>query len=245
MQSLFVKSIAIVLCLMGGNLLRAEEPQRQISVSGESEVRIAPDEIILTLGVETYNIDLKTAKAENDSLVKSALEIASDYEIPEKYLKTDYIEIQPVFESYNHKQNFLHYQVRKTIALTIRKIDSYEPLLTDMLEAGIDHVIGIDFRTTDLRTHKDAARALAVRAAREKAEAMAGELDQILGEVISISEHSSGYYPWYGSSWYGRSGGYMSQNVIQNTGGAGISGAVLAPGQISITAKVGVTFVLK
>src|SRR5262245_32977077 len=37
-----------------------------ISVNGEAEIRVVPDEVILTLGVETFNKILKAAKNLND-----------------------------------------------------------------------------------------------------------------------------------------------------------------------------------
>ena len=39
---------------------------RTITVSGDAEVRVVPDEVILTLGVETWDKDLDAAKEEND-----------------------------------------------------------------------------------------------------------------------------------------------------------------------------------
>ena len=38
---------------------------RWIGVSGESEVRVVPDEVILTVGVETHHEDMNAAKAQN------------------------------------------------------------------------------------------------------------------------------------------------------------------------------------
>ena len=43
---------------------------RLITVSGDAEVRVVPDEVILTLGVETWNKNMDRAKRENDWLVE-------------------------------------------------------------------------------------------------------------------------------------------------------------------------------
>ena len=47
--------------------LRADEPMpRTISTTGESIVFVTPDEVTVSLGVETFNADLDKSKSEND-----------------------------------------------------------------------------------------------------------------------------------------------------------------------------------
>jgi uncharacterized protein YggE len=111
------------------------------------------------------------------------------------------------------------------------------------LKAGVNHVHGVDFRTTELRKHRDRARSLAIQAAREKATMMAGELGQRIGQPHSIREGHAGWWSWYGRWWGSSWRGRMSQNVIQEASG-GTGGGTLAPGQIAITANVTVTFEL-
>jgi uncharacterized protein YggE len=106
-------------------------------------------------------------------------------------------------------------------------------------------VLGIQFRTTELRKHRDEARGLAIQAAREKAVAMAGELGQAVGPPKTIYEQQVGWYSAYNAWWGARYGGSMSQNVIQETGAGTMSSATtVAPGQITVNAKVTVTFEL-
>ena len=115
-----------------------------------------------------------------------------------------------------------------------------------MLTAGANYVHGIDFRTTELRKHRDAARALALVAAREKAEAMAATLNVPLGAPQNIQEGYSGWWSPYTSWWGQRSGGMMTQNSVQYSDGRGAASEdALSPGQISVSANVSVTFELR
>ena len=77
--------------------VRAAEPDpaRQISVTGDAEVRVAPDEVLLTLGVETWDKDLATAKGQNDERVKKVLALTAEYGIGSKDVQTEYINIEP------------------------------------------------------------------------------------------------------------------------------------------------------
>ncbi len=218
-----------------------------ISVSGRAEVRVTPDEVLLTLGVETFDLDLATAKAANDVRIQAVLAVAIEHGISRSHLQTDYLNIEPHYEyEYERRRNFVGYAVRKTLVVTLRDIDKFESLLSGVLEAGANYVHGIDFRTTELRRYRDQARSQALKAAKEKAAAMAAELGLEVGEPRSIQEGYVGWWSSYGSWWGSRSRGTMTQNVIQNVGGqSGEPEGPMTPGQLAVTAEVRVSFVLR
>ena len=165
--------------------------------------------------------------------------------VPAKHIQTDHISIEPRYRDSYEQRDFVGFFVRQTIVITLKDITRFEDLLTDVLDAGANYVHGIQFRTTELRKHKDEARALAIRAAREKAVALAAELGQKVGEPYAIREEQSGW--WSGYGWWGSTGNFgMTQNVVQNTGEAPTTTeGALAPGQISVTARVTVSFSLE
>jgi uncharacterized protein YggE len=218
---------------------------RSITVSGEAEVRVAPDEVVLTLGVQTSDRDLSIAKADNDRRVEAILAAAEQQGIKREHLQTDYLEIEPRYRDAYEAFDFIGYFVRKTIVVRSRDIGAFESLLASVLEAGANYVHGIDFRTTELRQYRDRARSLALQAAQEKAKAMAGEMGQEIGRPLSIREDYYGWWSSYGSWWGSRGGGRMTQNVVQSTGTAprDLDGPTL-PGQLSVTARVTVSFEL-
>jgi uncharacterized protein YggE len=218
---------------------------RSITVSGEAEVRVGPDEVVLTLGVQTSDLELAVAKAENDRRVEAILAAAEKQGVEREHLQTDYLEIEPRYRDAYEAFDFIGYFVRKTIVVRLRDIGAFESLLASVLEAGANYVHGIDFRTTELRRYRDRARSLAVQAAEEKARAMAADVDQEIGRPLSIREDYYGWWSWYGSWWGSRGGGRMSQNVVQSAGTAprDLEGPT-SPGQLSVTARVTVSFEL-
>jgi uncharacterized protein YggE len=219
--------------------------QQTISVRGHAEIRVVPDEVLLTLGVESFSEELDGAKADNDRRVTAIVAAAVAHGVSTEHLKTDYLEIEPRYkDSYEH-QRLLGYLVRKSIVITVRDLEAFEDLLAESLTAGANYVHGIEFRTTELRRHRDRARSLALVAAREKAEAMASEYGRLIGDAVTIGEGYSGFWSPYGSWWGGRWGGGASQNVVQTAGGGGPQpNGPTAPGQLSISAGVNVTFEL-
>ena len=214
-----------------------------ITVNGEAEVRIMPNEVILRLGVETSDKALSTAKQQNDRIVAKVLALTEQYGIPPEHVQTDYIHIEPRYDNYTQRE-FVGYFVHKTVVITLRDLTRFEDLLSSLLESGVNYVHSIEFRTTDLRKYRDEARELALQAAREKATAMAATLGQKLGEPRTIQEEANNWWSGYGSGWWGQWGG-MTQNVIQEVGGDYASfDSSLAPGQISVTARVAVSFAM-
>jgi uncharacterized protein YggE len=218
---------------------------RRITVNGAAQVMVVPDEVVLTLGVETWDLELAKARQENDEIVKQVFEVAEDMRIDSKYVQTDYISIEPRYQDSYTQKDFIGYFVRKNIVITLKDLDKFEELYGRALEAGVNYVHGVDFRTTELRKYRDQARALAIQAAQEKAVALASELDQEVGEPTMIQENYDNWWSGY-SSWWGSYGAGAYQNVVQNSGQVQTETEdTLAPGQISVTASVTVAFELK
>ncbi len=215
-----------------------------ISVTGDADVRVIPDQVLLTLGIETQDADLTKAKARNDEVAAGLLALAEEYDIAARNVQTDYISVFPVYEDeYSVRSRLVAYRVQRMVVITLSDISRFEGLLSDALLAGANHVHGVQFRTTELRKHRDQARALALRAAREKAEALTAELGLRVGEPRTITEEYSGWWSWYDSWWGSRYGGSMAQNVVQEVGSAGYApDSALAPGQITVNARISVTF---
>lgn len=218
-----------------------------ISITGDATVKVVPDEVVITLGVETRNVSLDIAKEENDKRVKRVVAIAQSHGIEAKHIQTDFINIYPEYEYRNSAvDRIVGYRVGKTIVITLHDIGEFDSLFSDVLELGANYVHGVEFRTTELRKYRDEARALAINAAREKAAALAAELGQSIGTPTYISENNTGWWSSYGSWWGYRWGGTMSQNVVQNAGLEGFTTEDgVAPGQIRVNASVSVTFELR
>ena len=210
---------------------------RLITVTGEAEVRVVPDEVVFDLTVQTMDKNLRQAKAQTDERLKRLVELTRRYEVAPKDVQTDYVRVEPRYRGNDETRLFVGYAVRKDLLFTLRDVSKAEALLSEVIESGITRVNGVSFRTSQLRKHRDEARVLAIRAAREKAVALAGELGQKVGKAYSIEEEAP------------PSGRMMMQNVSSNAvgfadGDAAASSGTLALGQINVNARVTVRFEL-
>jgi uncharacterized protein len=241
--------LAVVILVALSSSPRAQTPAASsanvISVSGDAEVRVVPDEVVLSLGVETFDQVLKSAKDLNDDRIKKTIAAARNHGVAAEQIQTDYIAIEPRYPDGDVTRQLLGYVVRKSVIVRLKNITRFEDLLSATLEAGVTHVHGIEFRATELRKYRDQARVLALKAAQEKADLLVREAGRRLGQTLTIGEASYGYLSSYGAWWGSRYGSMSAQNAVQNMGGSGIGNdSTLAPGQIAIRANVNVSFVM-
>jgi uncharacterized protein YggE len=229
-------SAIIFIALMGiatSGFSVPDDVLRTITVKGQSEIRVIPDQAILNIGVVIFKKDLGVAKNEHDRIVSSVLAAAKKAGVSKDHLKTDYLQIQPRYRDTGPDRLFLGYDVRQSIMTTVTDIERVEDILSSMLEAGANQVHGVEFRTSELRKHKDEARSLALDAAKEKAEAMGKQLGQSIGRPISITEESaSRIIP-----------SLSNKMRISGSGTGGGEGTMVA-GRIVISARVSVKFEL-
>ena len=219
-------------------------PPPLITVSGQAEVRVPPDQVVFTLGIEAVDKDILAAKQRTDDSVKEVLAIARKNNVKPEDVQTSQISIQPKYNTddldYEQrrtvKREFVGFQVSKTVAVILRDISRFDSLLFDVLKAGVTRLSNLEFRDSQIRRHKDQARAMAIKAAQEKANLLAREIGQSIGPAYSITE--SGVNPYSN----------VTQNAVAGVAGRGSeseSESAIAPGSISITAQVTVSFRLQ
>ena len=218
-----------------------------ITVTGQAEVRVPPDEVVFTLVVESVDKDVLAAKKKTDESVKQVFALARDNKVNTDDVQTSYISVEPKYntddlaygdERRGVKRVFIGYEVSKTIAIRLKDISRFDPLLSDVLKAGVTKVSNVEFRDSQIRRHRDQARAMAIKAAQEKANLLAREIGQTIGPAHSIAEGVASRYP-------SQSMMQNSTSVISGDLSASESESAIAPGLISVTAQVTVSFELK
>ncbi len=213
-----------------------------VSTTGAAVVYVQPDEAVVSFGVETYDPSLDKSKQQNDeksaALVKAVLALG----IEEKHLSTDRMEVELRYADRGKPVAGIEgYFARRWYSVHLKDVKLLEKLIDTVLKSGANRLSGIEFRTSELRKHRDQARKMAIRAAKEKAELLAAELGASVGGPRTINE--SGSYGYSG----GRNWNFNSyaQNAAQVMPGGGDGGETTPLGQIAVSATVAVTFDLK
>ena len=233
--------ISCMALLTAASLSRADNtPPPLVTTTGNSEVKVVPDLADLRFDIELRNTNLKTAlaqEAEKMSQLVAALKAAG---IGERDLQTSQVTINPVYQqengTYAETAKIAFFSVSQTVGCTLRDIQKITAITTRAIDAGANRVSGVTLRTSKLRQYRDQARVMAVKAAKEKALALAGELGSKVGKPHSITEQSSEIPAIL-------LGNSFAQNAAAAPGDSG-SNSAFEPGTISISATVTVAFVL-
>ena len=224
--------ISSQLCLgqFYGNLNAGEKTFR---VSGDAILRIQPDQVVLSLGVETRGKELIDTKNKNYEIVNKAIEYCKEQGIPERYIQTDYIRINPHY-SYGNDVIVDYYSVNQSISIVLEDLDKYERILTELLKLGINKVDNIEFRTTKLKEYRYQVRKMAIEAAKEKAKFLSNEVDIKLGEIINIGETVTNPTNSFSRSNYANT----SQVMVQSFSNGTVDSGALSVGLLSLKATI-------
>jgi uncharacterized protein YggE len=189
-------------------------------------------------------------EAENSAAIQAVTSAVRALGVEARDIATDIYVIEPVYEDYDSLY-IKGYRIHNVLAITLRDVSKTSAVIAAALQAGANQVINVTLYTSQLRQFRDQAREMAMKAAREKAQALAKAAGAEAGCVLSINENSWSAYNgwWYGSS---QAQNAMTQNVMQNTApaagpgtGAGADNEPISLGQISVRAEINASFGLK
>jgi len=241
-----MRAILVLLLLVPTFLCHAQlSSPNGVNVSGDAQVNVIPDRVTILLGVETRSKNLDEASSQNDLLIRQVLAAARRLEVNASDIQTDFIHVDLAYKNNDDSTLVDYYKVTKEVQVVLKDVSKFESLVSAVLHAGANHIYGIDFSTSELRKYRDQARALATKAAMEKANDLAAAAGmKVVGKPTSLTTYSYGGGSSYRYCCGYSYGGNMAQNVVQNQVGAGDSGgeSTIALGKIAVYASVTMTF---
>lgn len=223
---------------------------RTINVSGTAVVNVKPDRALIKLGVQSNGRSAKEAQANNTATINKVTNALKSLGIESKDIATDWYIVEPLYEDYDSLR-IKGYRIYNIIEVTVRDVDKANDVMVAAFQAGANQVVNVDFYSSELRKYRDQAREMAMKAASEKANALAQAAGAETGCVLSINENSSSYFNGWGW-WWGRYGNNQNQyqNSVQNIAPSegespSAEDGPISTGMISIRAEVSATYSLK
>jgi uncharacterized protein YggE len=222
---------------------------RTVQVSGTAVVNVEPDRALIQLGVQSNGRTPKEVQAMNTITISKVIKALRQIGIEARDISTDRYVIEPLYEDYDSLR-IKGYRIHNVLSVTMRDVDRTSDAIAAAFQAGANQVVNVEFYTSELRKYRDQAREMAMKAASEKASALAQSAGANADCVLSISENSWSYFNgrnwWYG----GGNQNLWAQNAVQNVApvtNEPVSGEdePVSMGQISIRAEVSATFGLK
>ena len=231
-----MKKTAIILFTMLVTAIQAQEIKQipMVNVSGEGKVKIEPDQALITISVETKGNDAVSVKKDNDKKMDAVLKLIKKANIAKEDFQTQRVSLNPNYD-YEKKKNY--FLASQTVQILLKDLSKYDELMAGTVDAGINRINNVEFKTSKLLQLQSDARKLAIEDAKTKAEDFVSVLGQKVGKAITISDNSAGYNPQpilYRAM--------KSEAMAMNDGA---QNETLALGEIEIVVNVGVSFILE
>lgn len=249
MKYLFFLLSALV-CFNIASMAQTVTVQPSVSVVGEADMMVSPNQIGFTFEVVTTDPTIAAAKRANDTASAKTISVAKNFNIPNDDLQTDRLTISPRYadeKDARGKGTVIGYEVTKRIVVTFKQLDRIDEFLAKVIDAGVNRIVNIDIANSDLEKYQQQVRLLAVDNARAKADAYAKRLGQKVGHAYVIREESAdtpGYTSGFGSGSGNGDGAADSSPSDLSVPNAYSQAVTFALGKIPVSDKIYVTFEL-
>lgn len=183
-----------------GFVLTSSGAGGRITVTGTGTVSGTPDQIVLSMGVQTSASSVSTALADANMAARRVISALKSGGVHAADIQTSGLSISPGYRS--NSQVPVGYDVSEQLTATLRILAKAGSQIQAAAAAGgnATTVDGVSLNLTDTSALLARARASAVRDANAKATQFAGALGKPLGGVISISDQSQvSPYPEFGA----------------------------------------------
>ncbi|MHC1626610.1 MAG: SIMPL domain-containing protein [Methanoculleaceae archaeon] len=205
MKGIAVLTAALsILCAIGAGGVAAAQSddgsEHVIQVSGTGTVTTTPDEVRISLGVETENPDLQVAQQKNAEIMDAVIMAIRDAGIPERDIRTTGYSIYHTTKDVKRSsiipgegKTFFH--VSNTVVVTLKDTSRAGEIIDLAVEHGANRVNSIQFTLSRERQQELRSEALtrAVARARADADTVAAALGKRIVDVKEVSV--GGSYP--------------------------------------------------
>jgi uncharacterized protein YggE len=171
---------------------------RRISVNGSSVVRLPPDRVSFSVGVETQAVSVAAAFRANNSKLSAVLTALKAKGVQAKEIQTSNLEIA---SRDAEGKKLAGFRVSNLVTVTREDPASVSDLLQAAVAAGANQAGSLRFFVSEPAKVQRRGLELAYQDAQTKAETLAGLAKRSLGEVACVSETG----PWGGAGLENRS----------------------------------------
>ncbi|MDQ7820740.1 MAG: SIMPL domain-containing protein [Armatimonadota bacterium] len=188
----------ILAVLLAAALLpaRAQAPEpgrRQIVTQGTGRVQVAPTEAAVVVAVQVQRATAVEASREVARIADQTLRRLHQLGIRRQMIRTSGVQVYPVFSTpRDGAPQVAGYRAIYAVTVTLTDLSLVGPVIDDAVRAGMNQVAGVTWGLRDPSAARREALALAVREAREAAEAIAAAAGLQIAGVERIVEESAG-----------------------------------------------------
>ena len=230
-----MKNSILILAFLTAFLTHSQEVKQipLISVNGEGKVKVIPDQVAISVSLESKGAKAADVKKENDLKIDAVLKFIKKMNIDKKDFQTQRVSLNDQFDYQKKKHNYVATQ---TVVIDLKDLTKYDDLMEGLMDAGINNINGVQFTSSKLEIYKSEARKLAIKEAKLKAEDYVSVLGQKVGKAFTITDNSQNYNPIQNRMYAMAAKSFDIESEPRET---------LAIGEIEIIINVQVTFLLE
>ena len=230
---MFSRSVPIalaILCLGAALSAPVHAADRQIAVTGEGRVAVAPDMATVSFGVRREARAAGQAMTAASEAAAAVLATLADAGIASSDIQTTRIGLDPRYQHSNDGSppRITGYIASNDLSVRVRDLDGLGAVLDRVVTDGANSFTGIAFGLADSGSREAEARAMAVRDARARAETLAEAAGVALGPVRTITE----------------AGGVSASQPMLRGAMMEAAAVPVAEGEIDVTVRVNVVFAI-
>ena len=234
-----IAAFFIIFCLAGCG--GGDKRRSNIIVSGTGTVFAQPDTVQMHISLSHVAATTRQAQEEVGNMVRKALKILQDSGVEEKNIQTASLRFMPEYDWGSGKRVLLGQKAEQTIVFSVENLNGVSGIIDQLIGINGIELQQMQFSVKDNSALYARSRELAWQKAREKAEQYAKLSGMKIAGTLGISEN--GNMPVSPVSQRA-----MFSNQMQDSfagAAAGDGSTVLPTGEMEITSRVSVEFLLK
>lgn len=210
-----------------------------MNVDGVGQVRVEPDSLRATVGVEARASTLQAARREAEAKTRAVLQALENLQIASLVIRTVDIDIRPILERQQPGDEtpprIIGYAATSTLSASLRGVSTDElrnqgsRILEAALSSGANVVGGVEFFLNKPREAHRLALAAAVEDAQKNARTMADQAGLRLVQLEHLSGQSEPFFQ-------------SAQKSLMAADMAGGASFPVEPGELQVTVEVSARF---
>ncbi len=197
-----ISVLALLLAACQVTVRQPGEPeQNTISVNGNAQFKVAPDEATVFIAVETNGTTSKEAQDKNTELMNTVQAALKRAGVEESEMQTTNYNIYPnvYWDNKEQRQVEAGFKASHTLQVKTRNLDKVGELTQVAIDAGATRIDSVSFALSKTAENdaKDEALRQATQDARQKADALADGLGLSIKRVVTASINEYNVMPFY------------------------------------------------
>jgi len=183
--------LAMILTAFPVSAQAPEGTRNQIIVRGSGQVEVPPTQAVVTVGAQIQRQAAAEASAEVSRIADQMLSRLQALGIRRQDIRTSGVQLVPVFSTpRDGAPQIVGYRATYTLTVILTDLRLVGQAVDESVRAGANQILGITFGLRDASEARREALALAVREARDKAEAIVRAAGLQIKGIAQIAEES-------------------------------------------------------